>query len=168
MAIIGRGDIATAIKDKEGFTYYCNGVSNRYPLTDTTAANEIIEVSKQDKNDMFVYISTLSVYYSASAYTLHKVMVEELIRKNFNNYCIIRIGNITWGDNPNTLINFLGQKINKKEKIKTHDTWRYLVDREEFQHWVGMIPRFGKHEMNITGKRYKVKKIVEMIKSGKI
>lgn len=166
--IIGRGDIATAIKDREGYTFYVNGVSNRTPITDVTASNEVVGVSACDKECMFVYVSTLSIYYSNSEYTRHKVMMENLIRKNFDNYAIIRIGNIKWGDNPNTLLNNLSFKIHNGQTFRTLDEYRYLIDREEFQHWLSMIPRYGKHEMNITGQRYKVKEIVKMIKDGRI
>ena len=169
--VIGRGDIATAIKDKDGYIYYVNGVSNRIPITENTACREVTEVnniSSTIRSEMFVYVSTLSVYYSSTDYTKHKTRMESLIKKNFENYAILRIGNITWGDNPNTIINNLGFKIANKQHYEVRDEYRYILKRDEFRHWVGLIPRYGKHEMNITSTRHKVKDIVKMIKDGKL
>ena len=167
--ISGRGDIATAIQDKDGYLFYVNGISNRLPTTQEAKAKEEDEVLSHCKTlKMFVYISTLSIYYSDSEYTKHKIRMEGLIKTNFRYYCIFRIGNIKWGDNPNTILNNLGYKIHHKHKIEIKDEYRYLIDREEFRHWISMIPSSGKHEMNCTGNRLKVKEIVSMIKDGKL
>jgi len=168
MAIHGRGDIASVITDKDGYIFYCNGVSNRLPLTKDAMAKEVTEVSSTPKDSMFVYISTLSIYYSNSEYTQHKMRMEAIIQKNFPNYCIFRIGNIKWGDNPNTLINKLGSDIYHKRPLQIKDEYRYIIDKEEFRHWISMIPQTGKHEMNVTGQRFKVRTIVEQIKNFKL
>lgn len=166
--IEGRGDIAKAILDREGFYFYCNGVSNRKPLDTPSEAKEIMEVINAPENLMLVYISTLSIYYSYSDYTEHKKKMESIIKKNFENYCILRIGNINWGTNPNTIINNLKYKINHKQKFECRDEYRYIINKDELNHWIGMIPAQGKHEMNITGMRYKIKDIVYHIKNGNL
>lgn len=159
--IIGRGDIAKAIKDKDKFLFYANGFSNRIPFNTKQVEKEWTELLKwiyECENNMFVYISTLSIYYSNSEYTKWKLRMEDCIKRNFNNYCILRIGNITWGDNPNTLLNHL-----RKDTSRIDDTFRYLIDQDELNHWIDLIPRSGKHDMNITGKRMKVSEIVEQL-----
>lgn len=159
--IIGRGDIAKAIKDREGFILYCNGVSNRLPLDEVAENKEISEVYNLRGNktkEMFVYISTLSIYYSDSEYTKHKLRMEAKVKKWFRNYCILRIGNITWGDNPNTLLNHL-----KRDSSRVDDTFRYLIKEGELNHWVSMIPKTGKHEMNVPGTMFKIKDIIKYI-----
>jgi nucleoside-diphosphate-sugar epimerase len=161
--IVGRGDIASAVEDRDGFTFFCSGVSNRLPLTPEACRKEMIDVWCCDKRKMLVYISTLSVYYSDSEYTRHKLNMEYYIRNWFANYAIVRIGNITWGNNPNTLINHL-----RKDQSRIDDTYRYLIDKDEFCHWLKMIPANGKHEMNITGRMMKVNDIVNEINQGKI
>ena len=75
----------------------------------------------------------------------------------------MRIGNITWGDNPNTLVNFL-----KRDQSKVECTYRYLVDKDEFQHWVTMIPKSGQHEMNITGKLTWIPDLINEINERKL
>lgn len=161
--IIGRGDIGKAIKDREGFLFYANGISNRFPITELSKhkeEEEILTLARTIK--MFVYISTLSIYYSDSEYTQHKLRMERLIKTNIRNYCILRIGNITWGDNPNTLVNYL--KINQS---RTDDTYRYLIDENELNHWIGMIPKTGQDSMNITGRRISVPELVSKINNNK-
>jgi len=165
MSIIGQGDISKALTDKAGYAYFCCGASNRTPLNDRDREREIFRIWSQPKDSMFVYFSTLSIYYSESKYTKHKIDMENLVKARFENYCIFRIGNITWGDNPNTLINFFRDKIEKREPVEIiKDTYRYLISMDEFQHWVEMIPAIGKHEMNVTGKRLKVAEIFNAIK----
>lgn len=166
--IIGRGDIAKAITDREGYIFFCRGNSRRTPLSQSiedTEHRQIYRASKDySQKNMFVYISTLSIYYSDSEYTKHKLRMEKKVKRWFRNYCILRIGNITWGDNPNTLINYL----KKNPNAEIQDTYRYLIDQYELNHWLGMIPRTGKHEMNVTGERMKVQVIANKIKHHEI
>lgn len=166
MAIIGRGNIAQVIPDREGFVFYANGCSNRKPLTNLSAEKEFHEIVTQFEkidNEMFVYISGLNIYYKdgdgRKEYTEHKIKMENLVKDNFKNYCIFRIGSITWGDNPNTLINFLKQNPHAEAK----PVYRYLHTKEELRHWLDMIPRTGKHEMNVTGQRFYVPELARQI-----
>src|SRR3989344_6049946 len=91
----------------------------------------------------------------------HKIEMEKMVKNNFKYYTIIRLGNITWGKNPHTLINFIRNKLKNKEKIKIQPVYRYLVDKDEFLHWISLIPTWN-CEMNITGKRLLVKDIVKI------
>src|SRR3990167_4201432 len=159
MAIIGRGDIAKVINDRQGATFLLSGISNRAPLTLTEHLKEKEAIFKYQRN-FIVYISSLSIYYSTNEYAIHKKLIEECIRQTCDQYCILRIGNITWGDNPNTIINFLTHKIKNNLPYEIRDEYRYLLDADELNHWIGLIPMQGKHEMNITGMRKKVEDIV--------
>lgn len=163
MAIIGRGDIAKEIPDREDFIFYANGCSNRNELTRGARSKEFNEVYNQhNTQQMFVYFSSLSIYYSNSDYTQHKLMMEKTIQIWFKNYCIFRIGNIDWGDNPNTLINHL-----KRDSSSVQETYRYILNKEEFKHWTGMIPQKGQHIMNVTGKLTWVPDLVNFFKEYK-
>ena len=170
MSIVGRGTIASAINDREGFTFFCAGLSNREPISDRQKQNELNRIWRMNETKrMFVYISSLSVYYADSEYANHKRNMEKLVTRTFDNYCILRIGNVTFEDtNPNTLINYLKNAINKNEPFEVQDTYRYLVGKEELNHWVGLIPEHGKHEMNITGRMMKVEQIVKEITDGRL
>lgn len=148
--IIGRGDIAKEIPDREGFIFYASGCSNRTEITNYARNKEYNDIKFQAEkigNKMFVFFSTLSIYYSESVYTKHKMVCEKLVNVYFRNYTIIRLGNIDWGDNPNTLINHL-----KRDPSNIQETYRYILNKEEFRHWCSMIPEKGQHIMNVTGK----------------
>ena len=86
--------------------------------------------------------------------------MEDLVKSNFKHYTIVRLGNITWGKNPNTLINHFKNLLKAGEKIEIWNTYRYLVDKQEFLHWIDMIPDWN-CEMNITGQKMKVKEVVK-------
>ena len=89
--------------------------------------------------------------------------MENTIRNRFENYCIMRIGNITWGDNPNTLINYLSN-----DQSRVENTYRYLLDKKELQHWITMIPPRGMHEMNVTGRAVYIPDLIKEINERKI
>ena len=94
--------------------------------------------------------------------------MEKLIKNNFKYYTIMRLGNVTWGKNKKHLINFLKDKIEKNEKFPVRNVYRYVLTKDEFTHWISLIPSFSCDIMNITGRRMKVKDIVEGIKKGLI
>ena len=111
---------------------------------------------KQDKTKHIVYFSSLAIFYSNTRYAKHKKTMELLVKTCFENYTIIRLGNITWGTNPNTLINYL--KSHPEAEIK--DEYRYVCEKEEFLHWINLIPTWS-CEMNIPCRRMKVAEIVK-------
>src|SRR5437762_13407624 len=147
MAIIGHGDIASVLIDRDNVIFFVSGVSNSLEKRPSEFQREIDLLMKQPKDKHLIYISTLSIYYAKSAYVEHKKNMETIIALNFHSYTIFRIGNITWGTNPNTLINFLkANPLAEKRPV-----WRYLISKKEFLHWISMAQIPGKSEMNITG-----------------
>lgn len=160
--IVGRGDIATALMEIElqDMLYFASGVSNSKETRETEYEREIELLLNQDKDKHIVYFSSLAIFYSDTRYTQHKLRVESLIKEYFPSYTIIRLGNITFGNNPNTLINALRNKFKLGEPLEIQDTTRYIIDKEEFHHWVRLIPTWS-CEMNLTGQPMKVSEIVK-------
>lgn len=158
MAVIGNGDIASAIKDRKDLLFFASGVSNSKETRESEYRREINLLLDQDKSSHIVYFSSLSVFYSDTRYTKHKKHMESLV-KGFKTWTIIRIGNITWGTNPHTLINFFREKQARGEKVYIQDVYRHITDKSEFDYWLSLIPDWS-CEMNITGKRMKVKDVV--------
>jgi hypothetical protein len=154
--IIGHGDIASVLPDRKDLLFFASGVSNSQETRDSEYRREVDLLKKQDHSKHIVYFSTLAVFYGNSEYVEHKKYMETLIQLEFDMYTIIRIGNITWGKNPHTLINYL--KAHPDAPIK--DVYRYIVDKEEFLHWIDLIPDWY-CEMNIPGRMMKVKEIKE-------
>lgn len=160
--IIGNGDIASAIKDREDLIFFASGVSNSKEtrLSEfNREQNLLFETLDKYPDGHIVYFSTLAIFYSDNPYVKHKKKMEVLVR-GFKKYTIIRLGNITWGTNPHTLINNLKLQKLRGKKLDIQDTYRYICDEIEFQYWLDMIPDFN-CEMNVPGRRMKVKEIVK-------
>lgn len=154
--IVGHGDIAGILKDREDRVYFASGVSNSLETRESEYGRELSLILTQDLNRHLVYFGSLCIFYSDTRYAQHKRLMEDLVKMNFSHHTIVRMGNITWGKNPHTLINYL--RNNKGAEIR--DVYRYVVDKDEFLHWIDMIPEWN-CEMNITGRRLKVKDIME-------
>jgi hypothetical protein len=146
--IIGNGDIASAIIDREDVNFFASGVSNS-ACTDFKQFNrEITLLDKMPKHVHVVYFSSLCIYYSPSFYANHKKMMERIVRTSFDSYTIVRLGNISWGINPNTFINYLKAHL----EAEIQNVYRHIIDKEEFQYWLSMI-RVGERDiMNVPGK----------------
>lgn len=157
--IIGDGDIASVLKDRPGFCFFASGVSNSQETRESEYFKEMDLLKKQDMNDHVVYFSSLAVLNKESRYYFHKREMEELA-KTFPKYTIVRIGNITWGKNPNTIINSMRERFKRGERLEIRDEYRYLVDKDEFLYWVNLIPDWN-CELSIPGRRMKIKDIVK-------
>ena len=160
MAIVGNGDMASVLTDRKDRLYFASGVSNSQEKREAQYTREKNLLLKQDRKMHIVYFSSLAVFYGNNRYVKHKQQMEKLIKQEFPRYTIIRIGNITWGTNPHTIINFFRLRIKKGMPIKVQDTYRYIIDKDEFLHWINLIPNWSS-EMNITGRRMKVKDIID-------
>ena len=150
--IVGNGDIAKALIDRPDRLYFASGVSNSQETRESEYQREKDLLLKQDKHQHIVYFGSLCIFYSDTRYAKHKREMEELVKKTFPHYTIMRMGNITWGDNPHTLINFLRGKVARGEPFKIRDVTRYIIEKPEFLHWINLIPKWN-CEMNVTGRR---------------
>jgi len=157
--ITGRGDIAGVLKDKEGACFFASGVSNSLEARESEYRREKELLFKQDRSLRLVYFGSLSIFYGNTRYTRHKLEMEELV-KTFPRYCIVRLGNITWGSNPHTLINTIRSHVEKQEPLEIKDVYRYVVEKEEFLYWIGLIPDWN-CEMNVPGSRMKIREVVK-------
>lgn len=158
--IIGHGDVASVLTDREDIIFFASGVSNSQETREEEYQREENLLMKQDTDTHLVYFGSLSIFYSDTRYAQHKRRMESLIKRRFRTYTIIRIGNITWGKNPNTLINHFKAMAESGEPLDIQDVYRYVVDKDEFLYWIGMIPKWS-CEMNVPGNRMKVQDIVD-------
>lgn len=124
-----------------------------------------------------VYFSSLCVYYSDNEYAQHKRLMEQRITWGKWTYTIIRLGNITWGNNPNTIINYFKkchsdnvemQKVSQYYNVRPElqDTYRHLVTRQEFEYWIKKIRPGVNDIMNIPGEFIHVKEIWRRVQNG--
>lgn len=165
--IIGNGDIAKALPKRDDLLFFASGVSNSQETDNGPYNREAALLMEQKKSQHIVYFSSLAIFYSDTRYTKHKKEMEALVKFWFKRFTIVRLGNITWGDNPHTLINYFRNKVKSNEPYTIEDAYRYIIDKDEFQHWISLIPSWS-CEITITGRRMKVVDIVENIKQGKL
>lgn len=165
--IVGHGDVASVLTDREDRIYFASGVSNSQETRRTEYEREKNLLLAQDKYRHLVYFSSLCVFYSDTLYAQHKIRMERLVKENFKHYTILRLGNITWGKNPHTILNYFRNAIKTGERLEIKNVYRYIIDKDEFLHWIDLIPPWS-CEMNLPGRRIKVQQIINEIKSGKL
>lgn len=158
--IIGNGDIASVLPKRDDLLFFASGVSNSQETREEEYVREVELLRQQSISNHIVYFSSLSIFYNDTRYTEHKRQMESLVKMWFEHYTIVRLGNITWGTNPNTLINHFKEREKHGLPLEIQDTYRYIVEKDEFLHWINLIPSWI-CEMNITGQRMKVADIVK-------
>jgi hypothetical protein len=146
--IIGRGDIARVLPFRDDLWFMASGVSNSKCEDVNEYERELKLLMSIPVDKHLVYFSSLSIYYGKTMYTNHKMYMEKLIQSRFQSYTIVRLGNITWGKNPNTLINYL--KAHPEAELQ--NTYRHIVSLDEFKYWISLIKSGIKDVMNIAGR----------------
>lgn len=153
------------IPDRPDRTYFASGVSNSSEARESEYQREVDLLAEQDRGKRLIYFSSLSIFYANTRYAQHKREMEDFVKWWFPHYTIIRMGNIDWGVNPNTIINYLRNRIQTGKPYIMQDVYRYIVSLDEFLYWIDLIPPWN-CEMTIPGRRLKVSEIVEMIKKA--
>jgi nucleoside-diphosphate-sugar epimerase len=128
--IIGSGFIAENFKKKlllikkYRIAIYASGVSNSKSKNKNNFLRErkkIISYKNKINSMIFIYISTCSIFdpsRKSTAYVKHKLNMENVVKKNFNKFVIVRFPEVVgFNSNKNNLINFFYQKINNNNKF---------------------------------------------------
>lgn len=125
--IIGHGLLGQALRsiERSDIVFFASGVSNSGEKRKEEFQREsfLLENTIHDNPDkILIYFSTCSIYESSlSMYSHHKQKMEKIIQRNCNRYLIFRLPQVVGkGGNPNTLLNFL---INKIEKNELFEVW---------------------------------------------
>lgn len=162
--IIGKGDIASILNDREDALFFVSGVSNSNETRDSEFLREIELLNKQDKSKCIFYFSSISVddvsKVITNKYLQHKIRMETLIKTNFQNYNIIRIGNILWGNNPNTFLNYIRNKMEKDEPVLIKDEYKFVINKEQILLLTDNLPLVGQNIISIFGKMAKVNELI--------
>lgn len=158
--IVGTGDLAKVINDREGALFFCSGVSNSRETEYASFKRERELLMTQDKSLCIFYFGSISMYTVSSPYTRHKAKMELLIKSNWNHYNIIRLGNITWGTNHNTFINYLKAKKKNGEEYEIRDEYKYVIDKNQLRLLTDNLPLKGQNEINVFGKMALVKDLI--------
>ena len=140
--IIGSGFIAKNFKKKiilikkYRIAIYASGVSNSKSTNKNNFLRErskIISYKNKINSMIFIYISTCSIFDPSrknTAYVKHKLNMENLVKKNFNKFVIVRFPEVVgFNNNKNNLINFFYQKIiNNNKFILWVNSRRNIID----------------------------------------
>jgi len=164
--VVGYGDLASVLPESD-LLFFASGVSNSQETRESEYQREVDLLLEQPRDAHIVYFGSLAVFYSDTRYTTHKRYMEALVEQEFPTHTIFRIGNIEFGSNPNTIVNFFRRQIRDGVEPEVQDVYRYLVSQHEFLHWINLIP-YWSCEMNVPGRMIKVQRIVDEIKEGKL
>ena len=173
--IIGSGFIANNFKKKKKLikkyklAIYASGVSNSKSTSEYNFKRErkkIIYYKKKIVSKIFVYFSTCSVFdpsRNKTPYVKHKLNIENLIKKNFKRYIIVRFPEVVGlNSNKNSLINFFYNKIISNYKFKLwSNSKRNIIDIDDaikifFNYIKKIIPKKKKItlEVNIANTKF--------------
>jgi len=141
--IIGNGLIASLFtnNDRENIIFFASGVSNSLETRTEEFLREenlIKNTIAENEEKIFVYFSTCSIYDSSktgSDYVLHKLKMEQLIKKLCPKFLILRVSNAVGnGGNPNLLMNYLIRAVKSNETINVHTkATRNLIDVDDIR-----------------------------------
>jgi hypothetical protein len=137
--VIGNGSIANVFNDfkNEEYIIFASGVSNSKEKDNKNFEREEILLKKTIQNfpnRIIVYFSTVSIYTKKSQYVLHKLKMENILKKS-QNFLIIRVPQlISESGNKNNLINFFIDKIKNNEIIYIEkNSERSILDVEDLK-----------------------------------
>ena len=165
--IIGNADIAGAIVDRPEFTFFAAGVSNSGETrwSELLRESELLLSQRGVGPSHLVYFSSLCVLYADTFYAQHKRQMEHLVRQEWSGeydrtYTIVRLGNITWGRNPHTLLNHLRARYAAGYPLDIQDTQRVVHTLDDFRWTLAHVPSWS-CEMHAPGRLLTVRQIVE-------
>jgi hypothetical protein len=166
--IIGNGNIAKVLEDRDDVTFFASGVSDSSCTDESLFEREKDLLNKQDFKKHLVYFSNLGVYRWDNRYIQHKREMEKLVKQWFYSYTIVRVEVLEWAKNPTTIHNYFRRMLKDGKPITIQDTHRYLLSLEEFKYWMDLIPVGEKNEMNILGSKVHVHEIYKRVKDGEL
>ena len=162
--IIGRGDIASILNDREGAIFFVSGVSNSLEKRESEYEREYKLLSEQDKTQCIFYISSITIdnkeKFEISRYLQHKKQMEDYIKSSFKNYNIIRIGNIAWGSNPNTFLNYIKSKMKNNEPFFISDEYKFMINEKQLLSLTDNLPIDSQNQISVFGQMIKVKDLI--------
>ena len=162
--IVGRGDIASILNDREGVIFFVSGVSNSLEKRESEYEREYKLLSEQDKTKCIFYISSITIdnkeKFEMRRYLQHKKQMEDYIKSSFKNYNIIRIGNIIWGSNPNTFLNYIKNKVKNNESFFISDEYKFMISEKQLLSLTDNLPINSQNQISVFGQMVKVKDLI--------
>lgn len=139
--IIGNGMVAKAFKKYENdddILIFASGVSNSQEQSDEAFEREKKLLEKtiiENKKRIIIYFSTCSIYdpsMTNSRYVIHKLAMEDMIKKFHSNFYIFRLSQVVGKTNSPTIINYFYNRIIAKEQFQIWEkSTRNLIDVDD-------------------------------------
>lgn len=159
--IVGSGLLANAFssfRSIDDMVIFASGVSNS-TSTDRNQYDREVELLRKyiNRQAKLIYFSTVSVFdpsLSNTEYIKHKRAIEDFIQTECRCYQIYRLPIVVGrSQNPNTLTNFLFQKIiNRSDLLVYTGACRYLMDIDDVVEYLTPLIHNNQHDhttMNI-------------------
>lgn len=162
--IIGTGDIASIINDRDGAIFFVSGVSNSNEKRYEEFQREIDLLYTMDTSLCIFYFSSINIDRKdmiQNLYLQHKLKMENLIKERFVYYNIIRLGNISWGTNPNTFINYIRNARDLGIDVKIKDEYRFVIEKNQLLLMTDNLPLNGQNQISIFGRMALVKDFID-------
>lgn len=168
MAIIGSGNIARCLTDREGAIFFASGVSNSRceSLSEFARERELIEevitmnALADKRRTIFYFTSIASSIDSRIKYFMHKVIMENILKQLCSRYVILRIGNLIGDTNPNTFINYIKNRQAQGLSVEIRDEYKYMIDGQTLNMLCQTLPLDQKIELTVATKIAKVKDLL--------
>lgn len=156
--VVGNGMLARTFShfaEDESKIIFASGVSNSGETIASEFQRELDLIkSFAGIKSQVIYFSTVSVHdreLANTPYVMHKLLIEKLVKETFINYLILRlpivVGKTT---NPNTLTNFIFNKIKSGEQITVFkNACRFLMDIEDIKTIISKMIQTGQYK-NMT------------------
>lgn len=157
--IIGNGSLAKILKDREGAIFFCSGVGNSQ-CTDYSKFHREIDLLRAclgDERSVF-YFSSINPANHLKPYFIHKWDMEQRVKHWFENFNIIRLGNIWECTNPNTFLNYL--RAHPEAEVREKEI-KYMIHAYELNMICQSLPLTGKHEISIFSEMLTVKECLK-------
>lgn len=135
--VVGNGLVANALRDFENddsILVFASGVSNSVnPQQDDFEREKELLLSFSKSNKRLVYFSTCSIFdfsLKQSAYVIHKINMEQIVKATFKKFLILRLPTLIGNTgNPITFFNYFKIQIEQKQTLNVNEkAIRYLFD----------------------------------------
>lgn len=158
--IIGRGNIARCLTDRDGAIFFATGVSNSRSEDEQEFQREKDMLYLFGPTKCLFYFSSIGVNFTSNHYFRHKKDMEEIVRTFFPKHVILRIGNLIGDTNPNTFINYINSRRAEGLSVDIKDEYRYMIDGATLNMLCQTLPLDQKIELTVATRIAKVRELI--------
>lgn len=147
--VVGSGLLANAFSEYNEINdilIFASGVSNSKEVLEDQFLREEqllnLYLEEYGNSKYFIYFSTCSIfdtYFGKSAYTKHKINMENNIIEKALNYNIFRLSQVLGKNNKNQLVRFLFDVIKNEKSFDLYNIERNIIDIDDVLFFVKKI-----------------------------